>query len=175
MLAGEHFAYQFTDSRSRKEKIWWITGAMRRHGRISLFWETAVEIAQKEEKRKTARRGEAAGMYRGKGLQKLTVVGVMKQDYDKGEETDSGIIYGECAISTVSRKRSAKRCNLKPSREYSQVLVDVDDISHVDSVEKEIKKLGYQTSSMESLRKPMEEGVRQKQMMLAGLGAVSLL
>ena len=52
--------------------------------------------------------------------------------------------------------------------------MDVDDISHVDSVEKEIKRLGYQTSSMESLRKPMEESVKQKQMMLAGLGAVSL-
>ena len=54
------------------------------------------------------------------------------------------------------------------------MLVDVDDISHVEAVEKEIKKLGYQTSSMESLRKPMEESVKQKQMMLAGLGAVSL-
>ena len=72
------------------------------------------------------------------------------------------------------QKEIRKVVNIKNSREYSQVLVDVDDISHVEAVEKEIKKLGYQTSSMESLRKPMEESVKQKQMMLAGLGAVSL-
>ena len=103
----------------------------------------------------------------------MKTAGVIKQDYDKGEETDSGIIMGMRDFERL-QKELRKVVNTKNSREYSQVLVDVDDISHVETVEKEIKKLGYQTSSMESLRKPMEESVKQKQMMLAGLGAVSL-
>lgn len=34
--------------------------------------------------------------------------------------------------------------------------------------------MGYSTSSMESIREPMEKEARQKQMMLGGLGAISL-
>lgn len=34
--------------------------------------------------------------------------------------------------------------------------------------------MGFRTSSMESIRKPMEQEARQKQMMLGGLGAISL-
>ena len=46
--------------------------------------ETAVEIAQKEEKTENSEEGGSSGNVSWKGLQKLTVVGVMKQDYDKG-------------------------------------------------------------------------------------------
>ena len=48
------------------------------------------------------------------------------------------------------------------------------DISRVEPVENAIKGLGYTTESMESIRKPMEKEARQKQMMLGGLGAISL-
>ena len=41
-------------------------------------------------------------------------------------------------------------------------------------VENDIKAMGYSTESMESIRKPMEKEARQKQMMLGGLGAISL-
>ena len=54
------------------------------------------------------------------------------------------------------------------------VLVKVSDITKVSQVEKQIRELGFSTSSMESIRKPMEKEARQKQMMLGGLGAISL-
>lgn len=54
------------------------------------------------------------------------------------------------------------------------MLVKVTDITHVAAVEKEIRSMGYSTSSMESIREPMEKEARQKQMMLGGLGAISL-
>ena len=44
----------------------------------------------------------------------------------------------------------------------------------LEPVEKEIRAMGYSTDSMESIRKPMEKEARQKQMMLGGLGAISL-
>ena len=55
------------------------------------------------------------------------------------------------------------------------MLVKVKDIKQVDPVESAIKNLGYTTESMESVRKPMEKEARQKQMMLGGLGAISLI
>ena len=51
----------------------------------------------------------------------------------------------------------------------------VSSINRVDPVETAIKNLGYSTESMESVRKPMEKEARQKQMMLGGLGAISLI
>ena len=42
-------------------------------------------------------------------------------------------------------------------------------------METAIKNLGYSTESMESIRKPMEKEARQKQLMLGGLGAISLI
>lgn len=174
VLAGEHLAYQFTDSRRPEGKNmvdYWSDEKAQPYFPIL---ETAVEVAQKnEEKTENSGEGENPGKTSWKTVHKLKIAGVTKQDYDKGEETDSGIIMGMRDFERL-QKEIRKAVNIKNSREYSQVLVDVDDISHVEAVEKEIKKLGYQTSSMESLRKPMEESVKQKQMMLAGLGAVSL-
>ncbi len=174
VLAGEHLAYQFTDSRRPEGKNmvdYWSDEKAQPYFPIL---ENDIEVAQKnEEKTENSGEGESQGKTSWKTLHKLKTVGVIKQDYDKGEETDSGIIMGMRDFERL-QKELRKVVNTKNSREYSQVLVDVDDISHVETVEKEIKKLGYQTSSMESLRKPMEESVKQKQMMLAGLGAVSL-
>ena len=167
VLAGEHLAYQFTDSRRPEGKNmvdYWSDEKAQPYFPIL---ETDIEVAQKnEEKTENSGEGESQGKTSWKTLHKLKTAGVIKQDYDKGEETDSGIIMGMRDFERL-QKELRKVVNTKNSREYSQVLVDVDDISHVETVEKEIKKLGYQTSSMESLRKPMEESVKQKQMMLA--------
>lgn len=174
VLAGEHFAYQFTDSRRPEGKNmvdYWSNEKAQPYFPIV---GAGIEVAQKNGQRtEDGEEIQNSSNISWKGIEKLTVSGVIKQDYDKGEESDSGIVMGMRDFERL-QKEIRKVENIKISREYSQVLVDVDDISHVESVEKEIKKLGYQTSSMESLRKPMEESVRQKQMMLAGLGAVSL-
>lgn len=174
VLVGEHFAYQFTDSRrpeGRNMVDYWSDEKAQPYFPVL---ETEIEIAQKKENgQEGSGEEENSARVSWKGIQKLTVSGIIRQDYDKGEETDTGIVMGMRDFERLQRELR-KTANLKVSREYSQVLVDVDDISHVEAVEKEIRKLGYQTSSMESLRKPMEESVRQKQMMLAGLGAVSL-
>ena len=52
-------------------------------------------------------------------------------------------------------------------------MVKVKDMNQVAEVETEIKRMGFRTSSMEIIRKPMEREARQKQMMLGGLGAIS--
>ena len=54
------------------------------------------------------------------------------------------------------------------------MLVKVASIDRVADVEQQIKTMGYATESMESIRKPMEKEARQKQMVVGGLGAISL-
>ena len=57
---------------------------------------------------------------------------------------------------------------------YDTVYVKVDNVKNVESVETEIKQLGYQIYSMSEIRKQMQGQVLQTQLMLGGLAAVSL-
>ena len=97
-------------------------------------------------------------------------VGVSKEDYSKGAETSDGIIM---SLSDL-QKLLEKVPGAKKKRTYDSILVKVTDITVVERVETDIKGMGYNTESMESIRKPMEKEAQQKQMMLGGLGAISL-
>lgn len=57
---------------------------------------------------------------------------------------------------------------------YDNIYVKVDDVDNVDVVEKAIKGLGYETYSMNSERENMRKQSQMIQMILGGLGAVSL-
>ncbi len=106
---------------------------------------------------------------------KFKVVGIMKEDMSRGSETGDGIVMN---IDEMNRIIAEVRRNagLKADKKagYQQVLVKARDIGTVASVEAEIKRMGFSTNSMESIRKPMEQEAQQKQMMLGGLGAISL-
>ncbi len=106
---------------------------------------------------------------------KLSIVGQMKEDNGKGYETSEGLVMN---IKELSRAMDSlrKAAGLKKADSaYQTVLVKVKDISSVASAESAIKQMGYNTMSMESIRKPMEKEAQQKQMMLGGLGAISLI
>ena len=102
----------------------------------------------------------------------LHVTGVAKEDYSKGTETSEGILMSLSDLEKIAEKA---RPGKKKAQNYTSVLVKVTDISRVADAEKKIKAMGFGTESMESIRKPMEEQARQKQMMLGGLGAISLI
>lgn len=108
---------------------------------------------------------------KGKFTVQLSPVGGTKEDYAKGNETSEGIIMSLQDMQNIIDRAQGGN---KKALSYSTVLVKVNDISKVAEAENEIKALGYNTSSMESIRKPMEKEARQKQLMLGGLGAISL-
>ncbi len=97
--------------------------------------------------------------------------GVLKEDQVKGYETSEGLIMN---ISDIRKILSAVGTGNQKKTEYKTVLIKVSDITKVAEVEKAVRKLGFTTSSMESIREPMEKEARQKQLMLGGLGAISL-
>ena len=101
----------------------------------------------------------------------VKAVGSTKEDYSKGYETSEGIIMSLTDLRKLLDKIQGPKKKKLP---YDSVLVKVSGIDRVADVEQEIKAMGYVTESMESIRKPMEKEARQKQMMLGGLGAISL-
>jgi len=103
----------------------------------------------------------------------LTVTGTVKEDYNKGPETSEGLIL-DLADAKKLLEQIRSRSTVRRAFAYSSLLVKVSGISQVAGTEEQIRKLGYNTSSMESIRKPMEKEARQKQLMLGGLGAISL-
>ena len=110
-----------------------------------------------------------------KVVQALETAGRLKEDFGKGEETSMGLVMSLEMYQSLLEQQARLAGKKWDSRQgYQGALVKVRDIGNVARAEKEIKKMGFRTSSMESIRKPMEQEARQKQMMLGGLGGISL-
>jgi len=101
----------------------------------------------------------------------IKITGVTKEDYGKGWETSEGIMM---SIDTMKALLKDIKGTPQKNLTYSTILVKAEDISLVTSIEEEISGLGYYTYSMESMRESMEKSARQVQLMLGGLGAISL-
>lgn len=102
----------------------------------------------------------------------LNVVGVVKEDNGKGYETSSGVMIDIGALKEMIKQLTGET---NPKFEYSELYVKVVDIDTVVEVEEEIANLGYNTYSMQSWRDSLNEQARQIELMLGGLGAISLL
>lgn len=171
VLAGQHFAYQFTDSRRPEGK------------NVVDYWDnedakpffkamgTELSVAEKKQK-KTSEPGEnqtASSVAEWKEIQKLKIVGQLKENYDAGEETGSGLIMRLSDMEKL-QKQIQKISGQKKAKEYSQVVVNVKDIKSVEQVENMVRQMGFQTYSMESIRKPMEKDARQEAAAIGFLG-----
>ncbi len=104
--------------------------------------------------------------------QKIKITGVVKQDYNKDYSTSEGLIFMVTDLQALQKMVFPTSNNRELT--YNQIYVKTTDIDQVENVENEVQKLGYSTWSMESIRKPMQDEARQRQMMFGGLGAVSL-
>ena len=101
----------------------------------------------------------------------MNIVGITKEDYGKGWETSEGIMMSiDDVKDLISKAKGTPNVKLN----YSQVLVKAADMSQVAEIESSIKAMGYYTYSMQSMRESMEKNARQVQLMLGGLGAISL-
>lgn len=110
-----------------------------------------------------------------KVVQKLEIAGRLKEDFGKGDETSMGMVMSLELYQSLLEQQSRLAGKKWDSRKgYQSALVKVKEIGSVARIEKEVKKMGLRTSSLESIRKPLEQEARQKQMMLGGLGAISL-
>lgn len=74
-------------------------------------------------------------------------------------------------------KKELKKNNIKTYDDegYSQIWVSVDDIKYVEEVQDKIKAMEYGTYSLADMLGPMQETSNTMQLILGGIGAVSLL
>ncbi|MDX5142168.1 ABC transporter permease [Bifidobacterium breve] len=103
----------------------------------------------------------------------LRASGIIGGDYNKGYATADGLVMDLQALKDLRAKVDPAAA--KKTVNYDQVLVKAADLSSVPKVESQIKALGYETSSYEDMRKSLEEQSRAIQLILGGIGAVSLL
>ncbi|MEG1781980.1 MAG: ABC transporter permease [Oscillospiraceae bacterium] len=110
----------------------------------------------------------------------IHVVGKLKQDTSKGYETLYGVIMDLNDVLALE-KEYMKVNNIKDTsskkkeRVYQQAIVKVKEVKDVDAVDKAIKDLGYQTYSSASFRNEMKKQTQIMQLILGGLGSISLL
>lgn len=109
--------------------------------------------------------------------QELRIVGVLKGDISKDYNTVSGVYMTNQDVESIAKmleKKNPDKNKEKKEKGYTEVIVKAKEIKNVKDIETKIKDMGYEPSSMESIRESIEKSTRQQQMMLAGLGSISL-
>ncbi|HCU33462.1 MAG TPA: ABC transporter permease [Ruminococcaceae bacterium] len=112
-----------------------------------------------------------------------SVSGLLIGDWNKGYETVYGAFLSIDQLYELYQEydefngiSSSSSAAFNPRKiNYNHVYVKVTDMKYVDEVETKIKDLGYDTYSMETVRKPMQEQANKMMLILGSLGGISLL
>ncbi len=109
---------------------------------------------------------------------KLKCIGTLAEDWSKNPSPSNSVFmdvnYAKQLKAKYNKLNNVK-VDTKKKDSYESASVKVASVKDVPTVEQAIKDLGFTTYSMESVRKPLEEQMRTIQMILGGLGAISLL
>lgn len=170
ILMGQYAAYQFQDTRKK-----------RGNNRVNPYPDSKGNIPdpfvdvlsdkllirlnnQKENARKVE--------------YKPVVGGVLVEDWQRGYETSRGMFMSITDIKKMEedyiKANSIKVDSKQKPKGYDNARIKVSDIKYVAAVEEVIKEMGFDTYSMESIRKPMEEQTQKQQMFLGIIAGVSL-
>lgn len=74
-----------------------------------------------------------------------------------------------------AEKNGNKNTEKNKSKEYSEVLVKVDDIDRVQAVQQEIKDMGFRASSLTDELESMKETTKMLRLVLGAIGAISMV
>ena len=170
MLLGQYTGYSFTDTKKRGDSAYRWQGQTDAMGNPL---DPFVDIESDKITFKTVKSDENSDQL----SYELQVVGVMLEDYKKGYITSQGVLMDLDLVKKLEkeymRANGIKDANYG-KQGYSELYVKVDDVDNVEAVEAAIKEYGYETYSMSSERKNMQEQSQMIQLILGGLGAVSL-
>lgn len=106
--------------------------------------------------------------------QDLEVVGILKADMAKDYSTVQGVYMSVDDMESIIKAAVSKKTQKEMKNGYEEVILKAKEIKDVKGIEQKIKDMGYESSSMESIRESINKSTRQQQMMLAGLGGISL-
>lgn len=173
VIVGEFFAYSFENTRKRYPNNY-VSSVPDENGDISEPFVNVLEddikfqgYAWEDDKEQLVIE------------EKVNVVGVLKEDASKGYETYSGVIM-DLEDLIALEKEYMKANNIKSDKkssvqEYEQAIVKVNDIDNVDDVIEEIESYGYNTYSPTTYRNEMKKQTEMIQLILGGLGSISMI
>lgn len=106
----------------------------------------------------------------------LKPVGILEENYNLGSETSSGFVMDQQAMEQILKDLASAGQLAYKQPDFESILVQADSMETVSDVEQAIQAAGYpNTQSMMSIRESLNEGTRTIQLILGGIGAVSLL
>ncbi len=172
LVSGEKYAYSFRDSRRRTNPTvsYW---KLDRNGNapdpyFNIMGQQMRLVLQSDDGTDPVGNKERSF--------DIHVSAVMKENWNVGYQTSEG---GYMSVEDIMKMEEEymKAYKIKKPKTYGsfdQAVVKVDSIDHVEEVENAIKEMGYDTWSMESIRKPMQEQAQSIQMFLGLIAGVSL-
>ncbi len=96
-------------------------------------------------------------------------------EYDGVAYMDIGYFESIYKKYASSLKTEDRKKALKSMESYERIKISVDNVKYLDEVQKQIKEMGYQPTSLGTFLKPMQETSKMLQMVLGGIGAISML
>lgn len=109
---------------------------------------------------------------------KIRAAGILASDESSNYQFDKEYtIYIDLTYAKKITDAFNKENKLKVSNDesYNQVYVKAKSVEDVEKVEKAIEEIGYEVSSMSSMRESIEEEMMTIELILGGLGAISML
>ncbi len=112
--------------------------------------------------------------------EKLKVTGILKADEESNYQFDKSYsVYIDIRYATelqkIYNKENGIRTTNTKEATYDTVYVKASSVDDVEAVEKAIQDMGYQTSSMASMREEINKQMKTVQLVLGGIGGVSML
>ena len=175
IIFGNEAAYQFRDTKKRGQNSYTWKQQLADGTYSEPFFDPMTESVLLYVNNTKKQNDDGTYQSGGRAYEfKMTTAAVLEQDTN-WETVYSVMIDMDLAkeiINSYNRLNSVKNAK---DPEYSQVKLWVDDINNVDAVQAQIEELGFNASSMASVRKEMQGQLGVIQMVLGCLAAISLL
>ena len=172
VIAGQYAAYQFRDPKKQwphdSVSQFPDENGVVKDPFINLYKDKIVLTAKGQEENS-------------KEIEKpMKVVGIVKEDYAKGYETYGGFIMDiEDLLQLEKEYIKVNKIKVQgpknKAKTYKKAVVKVNDIKDVEDVLTAIKDMGYEVSSPTEMLDEMKKSTKTIQLILAGLGSISML
>lgn len=179
MLMGKSMVYEFTDTKAKGQAAYRWEGMLDANGnQLEPFVDVMEDEISLVMEHTTY---EDDGSRKSESIRhKVKIQGILGSAESYTYDENSYNIYMDIddlkeLYEEYKKAFDIKDENSKKSMNYNSAKIKVRDIDMVESVDKAIQDLGFDTYSLNSIREPMMEQMQQQQLFLGGIGGISLL
>ena len=175
VVFGNEIAYQFRDTKKKGQNAYKWKQQLPDGTFSEPFFDPITEKIKLAINNTKKQNSDGTYQYGGRGYEfKLDCSTILAQDpnWETPYSIYIDISLAKQIINDYTRLNSVKNAK---EPEYTQVKIIVDDMNNVDYVQEQVEAMGFNASSMASVRKEMQGQLGVIQMVLGCLAAISLL